>query len=133
MPLLTILFLISYALMTLLIVEQGLTIENQRALIRDLFRDSAELSALKLKAVQENNKQLSGQAKSPAHGPAAQLPSNQIPSKQVPSNEVPLSQSPSDSVRQRRAQNPGNAKPRIQVPSRPASDLADERRSLITI
>ncbi len=34
LPLLTILFLISYGLMTMLIVEQGRTIESQRALIR---------------------------------------------------------------------------------------------------
>src|SRR6202049_2008679 len=40
LPLLTVLFLFSYGLMTLLIVEQGTTIQSQRALIRDLFSDS---------------------------------------------------------------------------------------------
>ena len=53
LPLLTVLFLISYGLMTMLIVEQGRTIESQRALIRELFRDSTELSAVKMKAVQD--------------------------------------------------------------------------------
>ena len=52
LPLLIALFCISYGLMTMLIVEQGATIESQRALIRELYRDSAELSAAKLKAQQ---------------------------------------------------------------------------------
>ena len=47
LPLLTILFCISYGLMTMLIVEQGSTIESQRNLIRELFRDSSELTATK--------------------------------------------------------------------------------------
>src|SRR5579864_3083352 len=53
LPLLTVLFLFSYGLMTMLIVEQGQTIESQRTLIRELFRDSRELSAVK-KAQQES-------------------------------------------------------------------------------
>ena len=47
LPVLTVLFLISYGLMTMLIVEQGRTIDSQRALIRDLFRDSRELAAVR--------------------------------------------------------------------------------------
>ena len=47
LPLLTVLFLVSYALMTMLIIEQGQTIESQRVLIRELFRDSTELSSIK--------------------------------------------------------------------------------------
>ena len=47
LPLLTVLFLISYGLMTMLIVEQGNTIESQRLLIKQLFSDSAELSVMK--------------------------------------------------------------------------------------
>jgi len=124
LPLLTVLFLISYGLMTMLIVEQGSTIENQRALIRDLFHDSAELSALKGKSVRENNAQRSGQAKSPkdslTQDPAVQPPSTQNPSSQA--------------VPQHRAQTHGKAqKPHVQIPSRPASDLSDDRRSVITI
>ena len=48
LPLLTVMFLISYGLMTMLIVEQGQTIESQRVLMRELFRDSKELSAIRL-------------------------------------------------------------------------------------
>lgn len=47
LPVLTVLFLISYGLMTMLIVEQGNTIESQRLLIKQLFSDSAELTAMK--------------------------------------------------------------------------------------
>ena len=53
LPLLTALFLISYGLMTLLIVEQGSTIQSQRTLIQQLLGDSTELSALKGKAIQQ--------------------------------------------------------------------------------
>ena len=79
LPLLTALFCVSYGLMTMLIVEQGSTIESQRALIRELFRDSSELSATKMKALRNHGKATS------------------------------------------------------QMPSRPASDLADERRALLSI
>ena len=129
LPLLTVLFLISYGLMTLLIVEQGATIANQRALIRDLFRDSAELSAIKGKAAGANAARRSGQMKAPkdslTQDPAVQPPSTQAPSTQTPSSRA---------VPQHRAQAQSKAqKPRVQIPARPASDLADERRSLITI
>ena len=56
LPLLTVLFLISYGLMVMLIVEQGNTIESQRLLIKQLFSDSAELSAMKgQQALQHRN------------------------------------------------------------------------------
>jgi hypothetical protein len=37
-----------YLLMALLVIEQGRTIDNQRQLIRALFQDSIELSAVRL-------------------------------------------------------------------------------------
>jgi hypothetical protein len=122
LPILTVLFMISYALMTMLIVEQGQTIESQRALIRELFRDSTELSAAKMKAQEEKHQVL------------AQNPSSQNPSTQAPSIHVPTKQAPSSQVGpQQQAQNPAKAKPDFQMPSKPAADLADHRRALITI
>lgn len=47
LPVLVVLFLVAYGTMTMLIVEQGNTIESQRLLIKQLFSDSAELSAMK--------------------------------------------------------------------------------------
>ena len=123
LPILTVLFLISYGLMTLLIIEQGQTIESQRALIRELFRDSTELSASKLKAQQQEHGQV-----------LAQNPSSQNPSTQAPTIRIPMKQAPSSQAgSQPRGQNQVKEKPQLQMPSKPAADLADHRRALITI
>ena len=50
-PLLTVVFLFSYGLMTMLIVEQGSVIQSQRNLIKILMTDSTELWSMKGKAV----------------------------------------------------------------------------------
>jgi hypothetical protein len=129
LPLLTVLFMISYGLMTMLIVEQGQTIESQRALIRELFRDSTELSATKMKAVEEHN-----HAQALAQNPSSQNPSSQAPSTQAPSIQAPMRQAPSSQAGpQQRAQNQLKPKADFQMPSKPAADLADHRRALITI
>ncbi len=140
LPLLTVLFLLSYGLMTMLIVEQGSTIESQRALIRDLLRDSTELWTAKGRAVTEKNRsdaQRRAQAPSTkAQAPLTRDPGVQTPSTQTPSSQASSTQAPSSqATTQSRAQShPGKAqKPQLQRPSRPASDLADDRRALITI
>ena len=141
LPLLTVLFLISYALMTMLIVEQGATIESQRVLIRELFRDSTELSAVKMRAQQERAQALAARTQSPlTQNPSSQYASSQTPSTQVPATQAPSSQSPSSQAGpsqagpQHRTQNrSAKQKSQFQMPSRPASDLADAPRSLITI
>ena len=143
LPLLTVLFLISYGLMTMLIVEQGQTIESQRALIRSLFRDSTELSAVKMKATQDSAQ--SSQAKTQSRetqNPSAQAPSTQIPSNQYPSTQAPspstqasTTQAPSSQAGpQHRAQNQSaKQKPDFKMPSKPEPDLVDDVRTLITI
>jgi hypothetical protein len=139
LPLLTVLFLISYGLMTMLIVEQGATIESQRTLIRELFRDSAELSAMRRNTQQDKNVNVTeaqNHSQTPSaktQSPVTQAPSTQAPSKQVvPSSQAPSSQTPSSqAVQQRRVQKQAQ-KPQFQMPSRPASDLQDDRRVLIT-
>jgi len=124
LPLLTVLFLISYGLMTMLIVEQGATIESQRTLIRELFRDSAELSAVK-KAQQEANV---AEAQRQAQTSATQT---QSPVTQYPSPQAPSKQAPSSQAVQHRAQK--QAQKQFEMPSRPASDLQDVRRVVRTI
>jgi hypothetical protein len=121
LPLLTVLFLISYSLMTMLIVEQGQTIQSQRALIRELFRDSTELSAVKMKPVQDSTQ-----------NPSSQIPSTQIPSTQAPTTtQAPSSQA---GPQQQRAQGKSTKqKPDFKMPSKPAADLVDDVRTLITI
>jgi len=121
LPLLTVLFLISYGLMTMLIVEQGRTIDSQRALIRELFRDSTELSALKMRG----QRQLAQLPSAKTHAPSTQIPSTQAPTNQAPSSQAGL---------QHGAQNQAaKQKPQFRMPSKPASDLVDDVRTLITI
>lgn len=43
------LLLVAYLLTSTVVIEQKRTIESQRVLIRDLFRDSMELSQMKMK------------------------------------------------------------------------------------
>jgi hypothetical protein len=161
LPVLIVLFLISYGLMTLLIVEQGRTIESQRALIHELFHDSQELAAMKGRTLPEGvaDANRSAQAQTPSNqvasspvasnqvasnqvqAPSIQVPSNQVssahaPSTQVQSNKIPSTQIPSAQAAPRsRVQNRGAKlpEPEFQMPSRPASDLADDRRALKTI
>ncbi len=126
LPILVVLFLISYGLMTMLIVEQGRTIDSQRTLIRELFHDSTELSAVKMKAQQDAQAQA-------AKNPSSQAPTAVAPSTQVPTQKAPSKQSPSSqAVPQNRAQNQ-RPKSQIQVPARPASDINDAGRSVVTI
>jgi hypothetical protein len=72
LPLLTVLFLISYSLLTLLVVEQSRTIDAQRGLIRDLFQDSAQLTSIKAKAIQKQNADAQAKARSQGKTPPAQ-------------------------------------------------------------
>jgi hypothetical protein len=125
LPLLTVLFLISYGLMTMLIVEQGQTIESQRALIRDLFRDSQELSALKMKAQQEAGQLPAARTQAPV----TQNRSTQYPSIQAPNSQAPSSQAGPQS----RTQNQAAKQKPFRMPSKPASDLVDDVRTLIAI
>jgi negative regulator of sigma E activity len=135
---LTVLFLISYGLMTMLIVEQGRTIESQRALIRELFRDSTELSAVKQKAAQEGAQTSSAKNQAPAtQTPSSQNQSTQTLTNQIPSTQAPTTtQAPSSQAgpQQQRAQGKSTKqKPDFKMPSKPAADLVDDVRTLITI
>ncbi len=146
LPLLTILFLISYGLMTMLIVEQGQTIESQRALIRELFRDSSELSAMK-KMQAEQQDVNSVQTQVPAtqapvnqapvtQNPSSRTQSQRYPSAQYPSTQAPTSQSPSSQAgpQQRRTQSQSaKQKPDFKMPSKPTPELVDDVRTLTTI
>lgn len=118
LPLLVILFLISYGLMTLLIVEQGSTIQSQRTMIHQLLGDSSELSAMKAKAALSRQAQDRNQA--------------QTPSVQAPSTQAPATQAaPSGKTR-----SDHGGKVQRPSPSRPpknASEMVDARRNLLSI
>jgi len=106
-------------------------------LIKEMLRDSVELSGMKGKAVQDKYLADSQhRARTQAHAPLSQAPSTQAPSTETPSAQMPMTQAPSTQVAPNHsARNEGGKvqKPRFQVPSRPASDLADERRVVNTI
>jgi hypothetical protein len=135
LPLLTVLFLISYGLMTMLIVEQGQTIESQRALIRELFHDSTELSAIKMRAQRQFAQMPSAKTQAPLANAPGNQPSTQTPSTQIPSTQAPNSQAPSSQAGpQRRSPNAAaTQKPHFRMPSKPAQDLVDDVRTLIAI
>ena len=124
LPILTVLFLISYGLMTLLIVEQGSTIQSQRTLIQQLVSDSAELAALKGKVVRQQQAQPAQTVKPPATvqpTPKVEAPSTQAAPTQVAPSEKPH-------TAQNKAHRPAPEKPPV-----PASDIADSRRTLMSI
>jgi flagellum-specific peptidoglycan hydrolase FlgJ len=131
LPVLVVLFLISYALMTMLIVEQSRTIESQRALIRELFRDSSEMRAARQRDQEERTQSSQSQA---ATNPSSQNPATQVPANITPSTQIPAKPAPStQAVPQRRAQNEAARQKQFSMPSRPASDLVDANRALILI
>jgi hypothetical protein len=114
LPLLVILFIVSYAILTLLVFEQGRTIESQRGLIREMFQDSTQLAALKDKlAWSDSNRSQdkplvqadpkSAGPGSPAAGPKGQGKAANRPGKSARSTE--------------------------QVPGKPPADMEDVRRS----
>ena len=113
MPLLVILFIVSYGILTMLVFEQGQTIESQRGLIREMLKDSTQLAALKDKMAREESKQM------PAPSPSMQSqPRSAEPA--VPAGDKP------DKV----TKQPGkSARAMKQVPGKPAADLEDVRRS----
>jgi hypothetical protein len=56
LPVLVILFVISYSLLTALVFEQGQTIQSQRGLIREMLKDSTQLATLKGKLARDDGK-----------------------------------------------------------------------------
>ena len=115
LPLLIMLFLFSYALMTLLIIEQGAAIQSQSNLIKILMPESHQFWAQKGKAI--GDKQSQAEAQNHTQSPSSQAQSTQVPSTQA---------APQHQSRAART-----AKP--QLPPIPASDLGDQRRTLRTI
>jgi hypothetical protein len=137
LPVLVVLFILSYGLMTLLIVEQGSTIQSQHALIHDLLSDTHELAAMKGKVLRDQALSRQAQAKNGTEASENQNPSTQVPMNQTPSTQTPLTQAPSANAPSTQA---GSAKTRNHnskalppAPGKPASDLVDVRRNLLSI
>ncbi len=113
LPLLVILFVVSYGILTMLVFEQGQTIESQRSLIREMLKDSTQLAALKDKLARDGSKR--------AHEKAS-----------VPAEHRDADSNPAAGAKgtDKETKRPGkSARSKEEVPGRPAADLEDARRS----
>jgi len=70
LPVLVVLFLISYGLLALLVVEQNRTIAAQRSLIQQVLGDSLELTSLKAKILRQQHPGAHPQAPSSQANPS---------------------------------------------------------------
>jgi hypothetical protein len=114
LPLLIVLFLVSYAILTLLVVEQGRTIESQRGLLREMLKDSTQLAALKGKLAMAEAKR--------AQEKAAAKPEQKGPD----SGNSGAAPKKDNRDTKRRGKSAHSQK---EIPQRPAADLEDVRRS----
>ena len=123
LPVLTVLFVVSYGLLTMLVVEQGRTIDSQRSLINMLFSDSVQLSSIKGRAIQKQQAEAQAKTQSPKKSVQGALPD---PQGQAPSTRQP----------QAGAKNQSTSKVGRPFPQRPPKetvDQGDDRRTLISI
>ena len=104
LPLLVILFVVSYGILTMLVFEQGQTIESQRGLIREMLKD---------KLARDDSKRLHDKA------------SVQADHKDADSN-APAGAKGSGKETKRPSKSAHSMK---EVPEKPAADLEDVRRS----
>ncbi len=70
---LIVLLFLGYVLLSLLVVEQGRVIASQRSLIKDLFSDSMQLSAMKARAARDGQQQ-AAPLQNKAGGPKVRRP-----------------------------------------------------------
>jgi hypothetical protein len=118
LPLLVILFIVSYSILTMLVFEQGKTIESQRGLIHEMLKDSTQLATLKGKLARNDSKRLQNKA------------SVEADHKDVESGNQAAGIKGSDAKGlDKETKRPGkSARSMKQVPGKPAADLEDVRR-----
>jgi hypothetical protein len=118
LPLLVILFIVSYGILTMLVFEQGQTIESQRGLIREMLKDSAQLAALKGKMAATDGSHTPDKTASPADNRNAVESPTAAP-KGADGKGV-----------DKDAKHPGKAaRSSKSIPGKPEADLEDVRRS----
>jgi len=129
LPLLVVLFLISYGLLTMLVVEQNKTIASQRTLIHLLFKDSLHLSALR-KAERQKAHAAQGIPASDLEA-GAKTPSAKVPVIQVPQDQLQQEKSPSAQVPSVKPKQQGGGKidhkqkAQKKTPNRPPAEVTD--------
>ncbi len=121
MPLLVLLFIVSYGILTALVFEQGRTIESQRGLIREMLKDSTQLAALKGKLAREDGRRVQDKASAAEH-------------KSADAGKPAIGTKGPDAKGSDKAKQPGKSTHSMkQIPQRPAGDLEDVRRSTSVI
>ena len=134
LPLLVVLFVISYGLLTTLVVEQNKTIASQRTLIHLLFKDSLHLSALRKAERQKAHaaqgipaSDLQPNMKAPSEKiPVIQVPQEQVPQEQVQQEKGPSAQVPSVKPKQQNGgSNDHKQKAQKKTPNRPPAEVTD--------
>jgi hypothetical protein len=123
LPLLVILFLVSYGILAALVFEQGKTIESQRSLIREMLKDSTQLAALKGKIARDDSKRVQDKAPDQAaHNDASSVNADPDPAagtRKSGAKEL-----------NKEYKRPGKSAHTMKaVPQKPAADLEDVRRS----
>ena len=116
LPVLVVLFLVSYGLMAMLVVEQGRTIDSQRWLIQSLFADSNKQVHMQGKAFQKQNAEAQAQATAKDRS-QAQPPSTQG--------------TPRDNAKS--SHRTGRVHKALPPKLPAASDIMDVRRNVLTI
>jgi hypothetical protein len=117
LPLLVILFIVSYGILTMLVFEQGQTIESQRGLIREMLKDSTQLAALKGKMAVTDGARTPDKAASPADNKNVESPA-------AGGKGSDAKGADKDGKRPGKA-----ARSSKSVPGKPEADLEDVRRS----
>jgi hypothetical protein len=118
-----ILFIVSYGILTLLVFEQGRTIESQRFLIRGMLQDSTQLASLKGKLARDESNR-------PHDKAAAQAEHKEADSGNRSTGNPAPGAKGSDKQTKRPSKSARSTK---QAPGKPASDLTDVRRSTRSI
>jgi len=129
LPLLVVLFVISYGLLTTLVVEQNKTIASQRTLIHLLFKDSLHLSALR-KAERQKAHAAQGipasDLQADAKSSSAKIPVIQVPPDQVQQEKSPSAQVPSVKPKQQGGGKIDHKqKAQKKTPNRPPAEVTD--------
>ena len=119
LPLLVILFVVSYGILTMLVFEQGQTIESQRSLIREMLKDSTLLATLKGKLARDDSKR--------THDKAAARDDEKDAAPDTSTSGNPAAGAKRS---EKEGKRPGkSAHATKEAPEKPAADLEDVRRS----
>jgi hypothetical protein len=117
LPLLVILFIVSYGILALLVFEQGRTIESQRTLIRGMLQDSTQLASLKGKLARDESTRSNDKGAAKAEHKDADSGNR--------STGNPAAGNPSAGAKgsDKQTKRPGkSARPTKEAPGKPASD-----------